>query len=556
MLKLLIEYDAQPGSKLLEHYIKEEKGEKNVFIRGTWTVADEPNRNKRVYPLKYLKREMEKLNEKAHEGVWAGSCDHPPTPDYNLSDAAIQILNINQDKKNEKRFLGEAMVIKDSEKGQTLFALCKLGLKPGISSRAVGEVDEKDGLSYVGESLNMITFDAVSDPSCQEAYQKVFEEGVEYFIDVKTGYIKEATESMRLNEKLKGATKSELKKVINEVYTTFMDQAFTPRALFEARKNDKFKKGAMLSVKTESAGMKIGDLYEIVREPASAFVPYLIKKWGNKIEHTISRKDLTETFEIFEYNPKAEKKAKVISEKTEVLLEVKKLLTEAKVEYSSIEYLGEKKVAVKTGKKETFAQKKCVAKMKETLKKATSKAKAADKEVKKAEKGLAKAKRTIKEAKLNGEYVAVIKINEIFISGPFHYSRTKEQVKKEMDKYKKELDDCRDEKECKRLQAAIKTGENLLKTIKESKINEMVTIVGAYPYDASKEEVIEIMDKYKKELDDCKDEKECKKIRNMIQAGEDKLRFFDSDEYKKHSEEIEKNRSSRGDLKKKVITKK
>jgi hypothetical protein len=413
MLKLLIEYDAQPGSKLLEHYIKEDKGEKNVFIRGTWTVADEPNRNKRVYPLKYLKREMEKLNEKAHKGVWAGSCDHPPTPDYNLSDAAIQILKIEQDKKNEKRFLGEAMVIKDSEKGQTLFALCKLGLKPGISSRAVGEVDEKDdGMSYVGESLNMITFDAVSDPSCQEAYQKVFEEGIEYFIDMKTGYIKEATESMRLNEKLKGATKADLKKVINEVYTSFMDQAFTPKALFEARKNDKFKKGAMLAVKTETAGMKIGDIYEIAREPVSAFTPYLIKKWGNKIEHTISRRDLVESFEIFEYDPKAEKKAKVISEKTEVLSEVKKILAEAEVEFSSLEYLGEKKVAVKTGKKETFAQKKCVAKMKETLKKATAKAKAADKEVKKAEKGLAKAKRTIKESKINGEYVAVISLNE------------------------------------------------------------------------------------------------------------------------------------------------
>lgn len=433
LLKMLVEYDAEKSAQLLEHFIKEENGEKNVYIRGPWSESDVENRNNRIYPHQYLKREMDKLNEKAHSGVWTGSCDHPITPDYNLADAAIRILNIEQDKKNEKQFLGEAMVIKNSEKGQTLDALCKLGLRPGMSTRALGETEQRDGKTYVGESLNMITVDAVSDPSYQKAFQNVFQEDVEYFIDPKSGYIKEATESMRLKEKLHSAPKTLLPETILSIYHTFLKEAFN-----SSKKIKLFERGNMVVVKKDVAGFKEGDLYEIASVPKNISTPYLIKRWGKKIEHTISHGNLMEHFSLFQFEPKKEVLAKLAEEKSKIISVTEHLLKEAEVSFSSVEYLGEKKCIVKTGKKDTFAQKKAIAKMKSKLKKLSSKAKIANKEVQKVEKELKKAKGTIKESYLNGEYVAEIMLSEGVVSDSVFkvYKAKLEHLKKKMEKYK------------------------------------------------------------------------------------------------------------------------
>ena len=72
--------------------------------------------------------------------------------------------------------MGEAEIL-NTPAGKVLQELLKSGVKVGISSRATGSVehDMHENCYKVQDNLKMITWDMVSDPSCQGAFPGINE---------------------------------------------------------------------------------------------------------------------------------------------------------------------------------------------------------------------------------------------------------------------------------------------------------------------------------------------------------------------------------------------
>jgi len=200
----------------LENIVESKDGEKRVRLKGIFTEAESKNKNGRIYPLSILEREMYKLQQRIISTGLTGELDHPERPDYCLANAAFKIDGIKQD---GNLFLGEGTILKDTEKGKTAYFLAKAGIKMGISSRALGSLNEKDGVNYVCEDLNMICFDLVADPSSPSAWLENIMEKTDWIID--NGYIKENTIITMKNE-IKALPSIRLKEGIDEIFGTFL----------------------------------------------------------------------------------------------------------------------------------------------------------------------------------------------------------------------------------------------------------------------------------------------------------------------------------------------
>lgn len=68
--------------------------DKNLYIEGIFSTAEEKNRNGRVYPKKILEREVDKLRESIGNKTSLGELEHPTSNSINLERAAILIEDL------------------------------------------------------------------------------------------------------------------------------------------------------------------------------------------------------------------------------------------------------------------------------------------------------------------------------------------------------------------------------------------------------------------------------------------------------------------------------
>jgi len=137
-------------------------------IRGLFSEAEKVNGNKRIYSKKLLERECQKLGTMISERRLVGELDHPSNEVVSLSNASHLITGLQFD---GNKIMGEAEVL-NTPSGKVLQELLKSGVQVGISSRATGslEQDMHEDCYRVQDNLKMITWDMVSDPSCQGAF--------------------------------------------------------------------------------------------------------------------------------------------------------------------------------------------------------------------------------------------------------------------------------------------------------------------------------------------------------------------------------------------------
>ena len=70
----------------------------NLFIKGPYMMAEDVNRNKRVYPLDELEREVAVYNETfVKPGRAMGELNHPTTADVDLERACHIVTELTQD---------------------------------------------------------------------------------------------------------------------------------------------------------------------------------------------------------------------------------------------------------------------------------------------------------------------------------------------------------------------------------------------------------------------------------------------------------------------------
>lgn len=142
-----------------------------MILTGKLQEAEVENGNRRVYPKPILEREMKNYMMLVKENRALGELDHPDDSIINLKNASHMVTDCWWDGNN---VMGKVKVL-NTPSGKILQQLVNDGVKLGISSRALGSVNESNGQTMVQEDLQLICFDFVSEPSTPNAYMALKE---------------------------------------------------------------------------------------------------------------------------------------------------------------------------------------------------------------------------------------------------------------------------------------------------------------------------------------------------------------------------------------------
>jgi len=173
-MKLLVER-VEDTRNLVEEF----NGEKQYYIEGPCIQADVKNRNGRIYDKAVIKPEVDRyIREELQKNRAVGELNHPADdPRINYERATHKFVELREEGSN---WIGKAIVQRNGL-GATITGLMDIGVQMGISSRAVGSVKKKNGISFVQNDFHLITpGDIVSDPSAPDAYLTNLMEGKEW----------------------------------------------------------------------------------------------------------------------------------------------------------------------------------------------------------------------------------------------------------------------------------------------------------------------------------------------------------------------------------------
>lgn len=138
----------------------------NVWLHGTMLMANKANRNNRIYPLEEMVKEVNRYSsEMIINNRATGELNHPTTPEVNLERACHMVTELKQD---GDVFIGKSKVL-STPMGQVVRSLMLDGVKLGVSSRALGRVDDKNGIGHVSD-FRLVAIDVVADPSVPTAF--------------------------------------------------------------------------------------------------------------------------------------------------------------------------------------------------------------------------------------------------------------------------------------------------------------------------------------------------------------------------------------------------
>lgn len=142
-----------------------------MILSGKLQEAEVQNGNGRVYPKKILEREMKNYMMLVKDNRALGELDHPDDSVINLKNASHMVTDAWWDGNN---VMGKVKIL-NTPSGKILQQLVNDGVKLGISSRALGSVNESNGKTMVQEDLQLICFDFVSEPSTPNAFMALKE---------------------------------------------------------------------------------------------------------------------------------------------------------------------------------------------------------------------------------------------------------------------------------------------------------------------------------------------------------------------------------------------
>ena len=164
--KLLVE---KPDLSDFE-YIVEEKNAKEpskLYIQGPFMMASEKNRNNRIYNLEEMAKEVDRYTEEMiNENRAMGELNHPTTAEVDLERACHIITELKQ---QDNVFYGKSKVL-STPCGQIVKSLVMDGVKVGVSSRALGKLDENPNGVSVVQDMKLVAIDCVADPSFPKAF--------------------------------------------------------------------------------------------------------------------------------------------------------------------------------------------------------------------------------------------------------------------------------------------------------------------------------------------------------------------------------------------------
>lgn len=155
-------------------------GEKSYVIEGVFAQADLKNRNGRVYPKSIMEKAVKKyVTEQVKTGRAVGELNHPEGPTVNLDKVSHLITDLRFEGNN---VIGKAKIL-DTPMGKIVKGLLDGGVQLGVSTRGMGSISERNGVSYVNEDFMLNTVDIVQDPSAHDAFVNGIMEGKDFSYD-------------------------------------------------------------------------------------------------------------------------------------------------------------------------------------------------------------------------------------------------------------------------------------------------------------------------------------------------------------------------------------
>jgi hypothetical protein len=142
--------------------------ERNFYISGVFTVSEQYNRNRRIYPHGICQSAISKYNEEYVQTKTAyGEIMHPESLTVDLSKSAILVQKYELESPNSHVFVGKAKVL-STPQGLIIQALIRDGGAFGVSTRGEGAVEQlSEGFRVAG--WDIMAVDVVGTPSVREA---------------------------------------------------------------------------------------------------------------------------------------------------------------------------------------------------------------------------------------------------------------------------------------------------------------------------------------------------------------------------------------------------
>ena len=217
-LRLLVE---TPASEEQFEYIEEQKnlkGQSVMKIRGPYMACEEVNKNKRIYTESDMEREVNRyVQEMVIPKRALGELNHPASAEVDLERACHMVTSLRKD---GNIILGESIVL-STPVGQIVRSLINDGVKVGMSSRALGQLEEQaDGINRVNE-MRLIAVDCVADPSCPKAFVNGILESKQFVLGMD-GKLEEVYESFE--KSIRGLPRHDVASFLREQILTFLSK--------------------------------------------------------------------------------------------------------------------------------------------------------------------------------------------------------------------------------------------------------------------------------------------------------------------------------------------
>jgi len=130
-------------------------------------MAESFNRNNRLYKLDEMVKEVNRYkSEMINTGRSMGTLNHESTAEVSLDKACHLVTDLYQE---GNVFHGKSKVL-TTPCGHIVRALIQDGVKVGMSSRALGQLEEAAGGKNIVKELRLISVDCVADPSFPKAF--------------------------------------------------------------------------------------------------------------------------------------------------------------------------------------------------------------------------------------------------------------------------------------------------------------------------------------------------------------------------------------------------
>jgi hypothetical protein len=153
------------AAMVIEAVASEKEGHKNLYLKGVFIQGGVRNFNERIYPVREISKAVDRVTEILSKGESVlGECDHPEELTINLDRVSHLITQMWMEGPNG---MGKLKIL-PTPKGNIIKTLIEADVKLGVSSRGVGNVDDRGEVS----GFEIITVDIVARPSAPDAYPK------------------------------------------------------------------------------------------------------------------------------------------------------------------------------------------------------------------------------------------------------------------------------------------------------------------------------------------------------------------------------------------------